>query len=120
MNQAGPLSDDGRDVVPGLDVVDVGGLAVQALLRGEGRTRARASGEAFERGDQRRLFAADERAGALDQLDIEVEAAAEDVVAEHAVLARLVDGAFEAVHGERILGANVDDALGGAGARSRR
>ena len=94
VNQAGPFGHDGRDVVPGLDVVDVGGHAPQALLRGKRRARAGASGEAFERGDQRRLFAADERARAFHQFDIEVEAAAQDVVAQQAVFAGLLDGAF--------------------------
>ena len=108
------LGHDGRDVVPGLDVVDVGGLAPQALLRRERRTRPGPSGVAFERGDQRGLFAADERARAFHQLDVEVEAAAQDVVAQQAVLARLLDGARQAVHRQRIFGAHVDDALGGA------
>ena len=60
LNHAGPLRHDGRDVVPGLDVIDVGGLAPEALLRGERRTGAGPSGLAFQRSDQRGLFAADE------------------------------------------------------------
>jgi hypothetical protein len=35
--QVGTLDDDGRDVVPGLDVIDVGGFAEQALLGRVGR-----------------------------------------------------------------------------------
>ena len=108
------LGDDGRDVVPGLDVVDVGGLAPKPLLRGKRRTRTGAARQAFERSDQRGLFAAHERAGAFHHFDIEVETAAQDVVAQDAVFARLLDGAVEAMHGERILRAHVDDALGRA------
>ena len=108
------LGDDGRDVVPGLDVVDVGGLAPQALLRRERRARPRPAGLAFERGDQRRLFAADEGARALHHFDVEVEAAAQDVLAQQAVFAGLLDGAVQPVDGQRIFGAHVDDALGGA------
>ena len=115
-----PLRDDGRDVVPGLDVVDVGGLAVEALLGGERRPGPRPARVALERGDEGRLLAADEGAGALDHLDVEVEAAAEDVVAEHAVGARLLDGALEPQHRQRVLGADVDDALGARPSRSRR
>ena len=115
VNQAGPLLTMGGDVVPGLDVVDIGGLAVQALLGRERRTGTGTSGVAFERGDEGRLLAADEGARALDQVDVEAEVAAEDLFAEQAVLARLFDGAGETVDGERILGADVDDALGGAG-----
>ena len=105
------LGDDRRDVVPGLDVVDVGRLAVEALLRRERRARARPAGLALERRDERRLLAADEGAGALDELDVEVEAAAEDVVAEDAVGPGLLDRALEAQHRERVLGAHVDDPL---------
>ena len=75
----GAARDDGRDVVPGFDVVDVGGPSPQAFLRGIRRARTRAAGETFERGDERGLFAADEGARALHQLDVEVEAAIEDV-----------------------------------------
>ena len=107
----GAASDDGRDVVPGFNVVDVGGPAPQSFLRGIGRARTRAAGEAFERGDERGLLAADKGPRALHQLDVEVEAAVENVLAQQAVLARLLDGAVEAAHRERILGAHVDDAF---------
>lgn len=111
----GSLGDDRRHVEPGFDVVDVGGLAPESLLGGERGAGARAAGKTFEGGDERGFLAADERPGAFHKLDIELEAAAHDVVAEEAGLARLVDGAGEAVDGERILGAHIDDALGGAG-----
>ncbi len=74
----------------------------------------RPAGEAFKRGDQRRLFAADEGPRALHQLDVEVESAVEDVGPEQAVFAGLFDGAVEAPHRQRILGAHVNDAFGRA------
>ena len=106
---------DGRDVVPGLDVVDVGGLAVEALLGRERRTRPGPAGLALERRDERGLLAADEGAGALDDLDVEVEAAAQDVRPDEAVLAGLGHGALEAHDRDRVLRAHVDDAVAGAG-----
>ena len=90
------------------------GLPHRPFCAGIGRPRTRAAGEAFERGDQRGLFAADECARALHQFDVEVEAAAEDVLAQQPVFARLFDGAVQAAHRQRILGAHVDDALGRA------
>ena len=71
--------DDGGDVVPGLDVVDVGGLAVQALLGREGRARPGPPGTILERGDEGRLLAADEGTGTFHGLDVEVEATAQDI-----------------------------------------
>ena len=114
VNHAGPLVTMGAMLYQVSTLLMLVGHAPQALLRGERRARARAAGLAFERSDERGLFAADERAGAFHQFDVEVEAAAEDVVAEQAVLARLLDGAAQAVHGQRIFGAHVDDAFGGA------
>src|SRR5262249_28260920 len=55
------LGDDGRDVVPGLDVINVAGLAPQALLRRKWRPRAGTTRFTFERCDQRRLFTTDKR-----------------------------------------------------------
>ena len=54
------------------------------------------------------------RAGAFHQADVEMETAAQNVVAQQSRLPGLLDGAVEPVHGQRILGAHVDDALGGA------
>ena len=83
LNHSGPLAMIGGNVEPGLDVVDVGRLAPQASS-GPGKADAGAdrARHALERSDERRLFAADESACALGQLDIEVESAAEDVLAD--------------------------------------
>jgi hypothetical protein len=75
-----------------------------------GRVRGRP-----DRGDERGLLAAHEGAGALDELDVEREAAAQDVVAQDAVLARLLDRLLEAQDRERVLCADVHDAPGGTG-----
>ena len=114
LNQAGAAGHDGRHVGPGLDVVDVGGLAAEAALGREGRTRPGPAALALDGGDERGLLAAHEGAGALDDLDVEVEAAAQDVLAQEAALARLVDGALEALDRQGVLGADVDVAVAGA------
>ena len=84
----GAVGDDPGHVGPGLDVVDVGGLAPEAADRGERRPRARHAALALDGGDQRRLLATDERAGAFLDLEVEPPAAAEDVLAQQAALAR--------------------------------
>ena len=90
------------------------GLLPQALDRGEGRLGDGHAALALEGLQQGRLLAADEGAGAEADLDVEVEAGAEDVLAEEAVFAGLLDGDLEALDGEGILGADVDEALVGA------
>ena len=69
---------------------------------------------------QRRLLAADEGAGAPVHLDVEVEAGAEDVLAEQAVLLGLLDGERQVLHRQGILLADVDVALVGADGVGRR
>ena len=56
---------------------------------GIGRPRPRRAALAFDGGDQRRLLAANERAGAEPDIDVEAEARAADVVAEQAEPLRL-------------------------------
>ena len=86
--------DDHRHVGEGLDVVDDGRLTPQAAFGGIGRPHARLAALAFDRVDQRRLLAADEGAGAEADFQVEVEARAEDVLAQQAVAAALRRCAF--------------------------
>ena len=71
----------------GLHVVDDGGLAEQARLRREGRPGPRHAALALDGVHQGGLLAADEGAGAHLDDDVQVEAAAQDVLAQQAVLA---------------------------------
>ena len=48
-------------------------------------------------------------------MQVEVEAPAQDVLAQQAVLGGLLDGACHPMHGQRVLGADVDDTFTGAG-----
>jgi hypothetical protein len=63
----------------GLDVVHRGRLVEVAAGDGEGRADARPARLAFQRLDQRGFLAADIGAGAEVDLDVEIEALAEDV-----------------------------------------
>ena len=112
----GALAQDDGDRGVGLDVVHVGGAAPVAAadVGGEGRLRRGLAALALHRVDEGRLLAADERAGAELDLDVEAEVRAEDVLAEQAARARLVDRHLEAGDRERILRADVDEALLGA------
>jgi len=66
---------------------------------------------ALDAGHEGGLLAADKRAGAETQLDVEGEAGAEYIVAEETVLTGLLDGDLESVDGDWVLGADIDVAL---------
>jgi hypothetical protein len=67
------------------------GRAEEPRLDGERGLGARLAAEALEGREQRGLLAADVRAGAAPQLDVEACAPAHDVVAEQAARARRLD-----------------------------
>ena len=90
----GPVVDHGRHVGEGLDVVDHGGLAPQAALGGIRRADARLAALALDRVDQRGLLAADEGPGAQADFQVEIEAGAEDVLAQQAPLRGTASMAF--------------------------
>ena len=116
----GAGGDDVGDVRKRLDVVDQGRPAVEALDRGEGRLQPRVAALSLERVEQRRLLAADVGAGAAvdDQLDL--LAAAEDVLAEEARVIGLLDGGVEDVALEVVLAADEDEAAVRRPLRARR
>ena len=85
------VQDDERHVAERLDVVHRGRALIEA---GDGRERrldARLRALAFERFDERRLLARLVGAGAAVHVDVAVEAAAEDVLAEEPGLVGLLD-----------------------------
>ncbi len=61
--------------------------------------------------DQRRFLAADEGARPVADLDVEVEAGAQDVLSQQAVFPGLGDGDLEPVDGKRILRPDIDQAM---------
>ena len=91
-----------------LDVVDRAGTAERAVLRGKRRLQARLTATAFERVEQRRLFAADVRAGAGVHVDFDFVVFAERVLAQVALGLRLFDGAPQPLLAQVQLVAHVD------------
>ena len=108
------LVDDDGDVGERLDVVDDGRTVPETLHGRERRTGLGHAAVAFDGLEKSRLLTAHERAGAEAELDVEREAAAEDVFAKKTKIARLLDCDLKTVNGERIFGTDVDEALGGA------
>src|SRR5439155_11079939 len=99
---------DVRHAGEGLDVVDDGGTAEQAVRGGKGRLDARVAALALERLDEPGLLAADVGARAAVHPHVEVEPRAEDVAAEEAPAARLGDRGLETLGAEGELAADVD------------
>ena len=91
------------------DVVHDGRLRVEAFDRRERRLEARHAPLALERLEQARLLAADVRARAAVHDDLEIEARTEDVLADEALGARVLDGLHEAVVAECELAAHVEE-----------
>ena len=102
-----PVDDQGHGR-PGLDVVEVGRPLVQAAVGGVHVLGPGAAHPALDGGHQRRGFSAHEGARAAHHLDREGVAAAEDVLAEQAVLLRLPQCGLHVLHGQRVLGAHVE------------
>ncbi len=84
-------------------------------MGGVRRARARHAAPALDGGHQGRFFAADEGAGALVDLDVEREVGAQHVRSPRMPRSRACTSARpEALDGERVFGAHVDVAGGGA------
>ena len=109
------FTDDGRNVGEGFHVVFRGRFAEQTLDRRIRRTRSGLAAVAFDGGHQRGLFTADERACAEFDVQIEIKAAAEDVLAEQAHLFCLLDRDLQTFDGDGILRTHIDVAFGRAG-----
>ena len=107
-NQSAPRVDDVLDAAERLDVVDDRRGREGAGDRGEGRLDARLAALAFDRLDQAGLLAADVRAGAAMDGDVEGEAGAQDVLAEEPLRVRLFDGAIQDASAVVELAADVD------------
>ena len=115
----GALVDDDGNVGERFDVVDDRRTAPETLDRRERRTGLRHAAVTLDRLEKSRLFAADERAGAEAELDVEIEVAAENLLAQKSEVAGLLDGDLETLNGERIFRADVDVALRSADREAR-
>ena len=113
-NQSPPLRMIGGDVGEGLDVVDQRRAAPQARLGRVRRARPGRAALALDRGDQRRLLAADERPGADADVDVEVEGRCRRCRRRAARLARPADRRLAAgAMASGYSAADVDVALAG-------
>ena len=107
----GAVVDDRRDRRDRLDVVDHRGAGVQTLDGRERRPVSRQPAVALERGEQRRLLAADIGARARVHHHVEAEAAAEDVLAQVARFVRLGHGVLQPPDDVQHLAADVDEGV---------
>ena len=103
-----------------LNVVDDRRLAPQPALRRERRLGPRHAALAFDRGDHRRLFAADKCARAFHHLAAQRQAGAEDVLAQESARFRVLTAPAHALDGQRVFGADVDAASRPRRWRARR
>jgi len=110
-----PAAEDDGDVGPGLDVVDDGGPAVDAFLDGIRRALPRLTHLALDGANQGRFLPADERPRASDDPDVEAKTAAQDVLAQKAVLAGLLQCHRQVTDRQGILRPHVHDAFRGGG-----
>lgn len=108
------LENDLRDIGIGLDVVEDGGLAEDTGSGREGRTGTGLTALAVDRGHQGSFLAAHKGAGAQTQLHIEIEAGAQDILAQQTHFPGLVNGVLETLYRNGILSTDIDKAWFGA------
>ena len=107
-NASPPSSTIGSTFDERLDVVRDRRLAEEADIDREGRLAARLTAVSLDRVEQRGLLTADVRARALAHLDVEANAAPEDVVAEVAGGSCGLDRVGDPLPGDRVLAAQVE------------
>ncbi len=100
--------DDQRHVRERLDVVDRGRAPIETDDGRKRRFIARLRAFAFERFEERRLFARFVRAGTAMDVDLAVEAGAEDVLPQKSPGVRFFDRALQHVLHVKELAADVD------------
>ena len=86
------LRNNQRDVRERFNIVNDGGLSEQADVNWKRRLVPRFSSLAFDRVEERRLFAANVSAGSPAQLDVEIEAGAQNILSKKACPPSAFDG----------------------------
>ena len=107
----GAFENDLRNVRIRFNVVQDGRLSEQALDRRERRTGTRLAAVPFDGCHESRLFAADKRARAETDIEIEIKARIKDIFAEQAVFTRLFDRDSQALHRDRVFRTHIDVTL---------
>jgi len=107
------VADDLGDVGQGLHVVQDGRLVPQPFVGREWRPWARHAAAAFNGSHQGGFFTAHKGAGTLINFDFKIEAGAEDVGTEQAIIGGLLDGNPQPFDRQGVFGAAVDISLVG-------
>src|SRR5699024_904416 len=97
--------EDRQHIYQGLDVVDHGGLSEEPYLDRERWLAARLTPVPLDGVEDRGLLATDVSAGPAPDLDVERPALPEDVLAELAALATLLESVAQQPQGTRVLSA---------------
>ncbi len=105
----GAVAQDGRHIGQGLDVVHQGWFAHQPVGRRVGRAGAGFAAFTLQGFDQGGLLPADVRPRPRVNVDVEIETAAEDILAQQPVLAGLFDRPLQAVVSQVVFAADVDE-----------
>ena len=109
-----PVPHNPRDQDERLGVVDEGGLAPEAGRAGIRRAEARRAATAFDGSHHRGFLAADERPGPFHDPQVQPELRAQDALAQDSALPAPFERLAHPPNRQRILVANVEDALGRA------
>ncbi len=103
------VAHDVGHVADGLDIVDDGRFGVETLDRRKGRLHARMTAIAFQAGEQRRLFATLVGTSAAMYHNLQLLAAAKDVLPRIALGFGLFNGLNQTCIGKIVLAADVDE-----------
>ena len=102
------LTNDQRDVVEGLDVVDDGGPCKKPRVHGKWWFVARLAAESLDRVEEGSLLAADIGSPAPPDLEGEAHVVTHDALAQQPTRLRLRDRVLQPLDGQRIFAADVD------------
>ncbi|OQB40632.1 MAG: hypothetical protein BWY09_00740 [Candidatus Hydrogenedentes bacterium ADurb.Bin179] len=103
------MTHDPRDHREGFRVIDQRRAAVQSLLRGKRRSEGWGTAPPLQRGNQRRLLAADERARAPGHAHLKVMAAAQNAFTEISFPLAQNYGLLDTADGQRVFRAYIQD-----------
>src|SRR5579871_2580546 len=100
-----------QNVDEGFDVIDDGRLTKQSHLRREWRFAAGLTSQTFNRVEQRRLLATDVGPGAAANLNVKINTAPKNILAQKPALAGGLDGVLQPLTGQRIFTAKINEAV---------
>ena len=108
------MEDNRRNIGQCLYIINDSRLIKQSALKGERRFLAGLASASFNGGEKRGLLTTDEGAGSDTDFQIEGKTGSQDIAAQESGFPCLGDGIGQTLHGQRIFGPDIDEALGGA------